>query len=203
MSRLAPFEGVRLLLVDGNNLLHRTAAGPGPVGARILLARLRAAMPPGMEAIVVLDGPPDPGAPMREAAGPNVEIRHAGRHSADDVIVRLVQERPPFERARVVAVSDDRALRDRVTGLGGIARRLDWIESSLALPPRGPRAPAGSSIASARPPRSAPGKPGPGMGQGAAKGAEEDPDESARPRWQPGRGATRKRGNAHRGRPDR
>jgi len=199
MSPGPAFGEVRLLLVDGNNLLHRVAGGPGLVAARLLLGQLRATMPPGMSAIVVLDGPPDPGGPMREAVGKSLEIRHAGRLSADDVIVGLVAAQSFDGRARTVAVSDDRALRDRVSRLGGLARRLQWLEESLALPRRGPRSAAGSSIAGARPALPAARR----SAAAPAAGAADDPDSSSPRRWEPGRGATRKRGNAHRGRPDR
>src|SRR3989304_2735993 len=100
MSEKTPFVEVGLVVVDGNNLLHRTAGGPGPPAARLLLARLRAALPAGVRAIVVLDGPPDPGGPLREVIGPSLEVRHSGRQSADDVIVAIVgqqayADRPP------------------------------------------------------------------------------------------------------------
>ena len=199
MSTEAPFSDVRLLIVDGNNLLHRVAGGPGQVAARLLLGRLRAAMPPETRAIVVLDGSPDPRAPMRETAGRNLEIRHAGRRSADDVIVDLVAEQPFSGRSRTVVVSDDRALRDRVSRLGGLARRLQWLDGSLALPPRGPRAPAGTTLAGPRPARPAPTR-NPAAG---AAGPADQPDDGGAPRWEPGRGATRKRGNPRRGHPDR
>jgi hypothetical protein len=209
MSPATPFGEVHLLLVDGNNLLHRTAGGPGIVTARLLLGRLRAVMPASMKAIVVLDGPPDPGAPMREAAGSSLEIRHAGRHSADDIIVGLVADQSYQDRARTVVVSDDRALRDRVAHLGGLARRLQWLDGSAALAPRGPRSAPGESVAGPRPPR--PARPSPGhdphrSSSGAAAGPEPGPEggpgEADEHRWEPGRGATRKRGNAHRGRPE-
>jgi hypothetical protein len=189
MNPPTPFAGVELLLVDGNNLLHRVAGGPGPVAARLLLGRLRAAMPPTTRAIVILDGSPDPRAPMREAAGRNLEMRHAGRFSADDVIVDLVAEQPFARRSQTVVVSDDRALRERVSRLGGLARRLHWLEETLALPPRGPRSAAGTGLGGSRPSPTV-----------AAPG---EPDDGATPRWEPGRGATRKRGNPRRGHPDR
>jgi hypothetical protein len=156
-------------------------------------------MPPTTRAIVVLDGSPDPRAPMRETAGRNLEMRHAGRFSADDVIVNLVTEQPFALRSQTVVVSDDRALRDRVSRLGGLGRRLHWLEESLALPPRGPRSAAGTGLGGSRPVRRAPAA-GPGAPGG---GGTEDPDEGGAPRWEPGRGATRKRGNPRRGRPDR
>jgi hypothetical protein len=199
MNQPLAFADVELLLIDGNNLLHRTAGGPGEVAARILLAQLRAAMPPDMDAVVVLDGPPDPGGPMREMAGRHLQIRHAGRLSADDVIVGLVTARSFAQRPRTTVVSDDRALRDRVTRLGSLARRLQWLTDLLAMPPRGPRAAAGTTIAGSRPQRPAPMRP-PEAPESAPMKDGEGPEER---RWQPGRGATRKRGNARRGRPRR
>ncbi|MGH2408010.1 MAG: hypothetical protein ACRDF7_08040 [Candidatus Limnocylindrales bacterium] len=196
MNELAAFDDVELLLIDGNNLLHRTAGGPGEAGARILLARLRAVMPVHMEAVVVLDGPPDPGAPMREQASRHLQIRHAGRLSADDVIVGLVADRSFVQRPRTTVVSDDRALRDRVTRIGGLARRLAWLIVRLEMPPRGPRVAPGSSIAGSRPRRPAPARPPEPTDDASTKDADAVPER----RWQPGRGATRKRGNAHRGR---
>lgn len=191
MSAGAPFAEIGLLIVDGNNLLHRTAGGPGPTAARLLLSRLHAALPTGVRGTVVLDGPPDPGGPMREALGPNLEVRHSGRQSADDVIVAIVDQQPHGERVRIIVVTDDRILTERVRRLGGRARRLDWLQASLELPRRGPRLPPGSSIGSSRPPRPA------GPPPTSAPTGEED----ERPAWRPGRGATRKRGNPRRGRP--
>src|SRR3970040_30349 len=68
MSEKAPFPEVGLVVVDGNNLLHRTAGGPGPTAARLLLARLRAALPAGVPAIVVLGARARPGRPPRRRA---------------------------------------------------------------------------------------------------------------------------------------
>jgi len=191
MSEKTPFVEVGLVVVDGNNLLHRTAGGPGPTAARLLLARLRAALPAGVRAIVVLDGPPDPGGPLREVIAPSLEVRHSGRQSADDVIVAIVDQQSYADRARTIVVTDDRALTERVRHLGGRARRLDWLQAILEPPRRGPRLPPGSGIAPSRPPRPplAAGAPAPGSE------ADEEPD---RPSWRPGRGATRKRGNPRR-----
>src|SRR3990170_3969759 len=119
MSEKTPFVEVGLVVVDGNNLLHRTAGGPGPTAARLLLARLRAALPAGVRAIVVLDGPPDPGGPLREVIAPSLEVRHSGRQSADDVIVAIVDQQSYADRARTIVVTDDRALTERVRHLGG------------------------------------------------------------------------------------
>src|SRR3990172_3671004 len=81
MSEKTPFVEVGLVVVDGNNLLHRTAGGPGPTAARLLLARLRAALPAGVRAIVVLDGPADPGGPLRVVIAPSPHVRHPLPHS--------------------------------------------------------------------------------------------------------------------------
>ena len=191
MSEKAPFAEVGLIVVDGNNLLHRTAGGPGPTAARLLLARLRAALPAGVRAIVVLDGPPDPGGPLREVIGPSLEVRHSGRQSADDVIVAIVDQQSYADRARTIVVTDDRALTERVRHLGGRARRLDWLQAILEPPRRGPRLPPGSGIAPSRPPR-------PPLAAGASAPGSEADEEPDRPSWRPGRGATRKRGNPRR-----
>jgi len=139
VTRRGPSTGIRLagieeLLVDGNNLLHRTAGRADPSARHELLARLRAALPPGLRAVVVLDGPPDPGAPLAQRVSAQLEVRHSGRRDADDLIVTLLGDRPAGSRARVVVVSDDRALRDRVARLGVTAYRLDWLTELLPRP---------------------------------------------------------------------
>jgi hypothetical protein len=165
--------GVELLLVDGNNLLHRESgsAGSGPV--RGLLARLQSAVPAPVHTIVVLDGHAAPGSSSMNRVGPRLELRHARSQSADDLIVQLATAHSPVGRAGVVVISDDRALRDRVTTAGCRARRLVWLQELL------------------RPRRAGP-DPRPAV---PAEGA---PDDDERPAWRPGRGATRKKGNPRR-----
>lgn len=176
----ARFAGLDELLVDGNNLLHRTAGSAGPVARHELLARLRATLPPGLRAVVVLDGPPDPGAPLAQRVSPQLEVRHSGRSDADSLIVALVQAWPASTRARVAVVSDDRALRDRVHQHGGVPYRLAWLTDVL-VPLRAPVPPAphDASLRGAH-------------GPGSDEDAEREP-------WAPGRGATAKRGNPRRG----
>src|SRR3989304_1391435 len=180
MSEKTPFVEVGLVVVDGNNLLHRTAGGPGPTAAAPLLARRRAALPAGVRAIVVLDGPPDPGGPLREVIAPSLEVRHSGRQSAGDVIGGIVGQPAYAHRPRTIVVPADRALTERVRHLGGRARRLDWLQAILEPPRRGPRLPPGSGIAPSPPP------PPPPAAGAPAPGSEAD-EEADRPSWRPGR----------------
>jgi hypothetical protein len=176
----ARFAGLDELLIDGHNLLHRTAGGAGPVARHELLARLRATLPPGIRAVVVLDGPPDPGAPLAQRVSPQLEVRHSGRSDADGLIVALVQARPAAVRVRVAVVSDDRALRDRVRQQGGATYRLAWLTDVLRpLRPAVPPAAPGTTH------------------RGAPDLGEEG--EAEREPWAPGRGATTKHGNPRRG----
>jgi hypothetical protein len=105
-------------------------------------------------------------------AGPDVEVVHAGG-SADDALVELVRALPATLVVRTVLVTDDRALADRVRHAGVISRRLDWMVGLLQ--------PAASQPLT------------PSRQRAAREAAEEDDDE--RRSWQPGRGATRKKGN--------
>lgn len=202
MSARAPFDEISFLVIDGNNLLHRTAGGPGPSAARVLIPRLRTVLPSGVRVSLVLDGMPDPGAPIREHVG-QIEIRHAGRRSADDAIVEAVEQGAFGDRPRTIVVTDDRALADRVKRLGALHRRVDWLQDALELARRGPRAPGpGTSPAGApigrpgiRPPRATGPAIEPAPGQPA--------DDAERTPWSPGRGATKKRGNPMRRRSSR
>jgi len=188
-----PFAEVGRLLIDGNNLLHRLSGTAAPGAVRLLVARLNATIPRTVETLVVLDGPPDPGGPMHERIRAGLELRHAGRIDADGAIVRMVQEQPYAARPRTVVVTDDRALVERVRRAGGRTERLHWLESLLdgRSPTQGRQ--RGSSVARSRPlptgraPAPAPGPSGNGS----------EPEDRAP--WKPGRGATRKRGNPHRG----
>ncbi len=163
-----PFAGLDELLIDGNNLLHRVAGSVEPRARHELLATLRARLPPRLHTVLVLDGPPDRGAPLAQRISPTLEVRHAGRTDADSAIVALLESRPYPARARIAVVSDDRALRDRVRRAGGATRRLAWLSEAWAPRPGG----------------SAP--------------EEEGEEEAPREPWRPGRGATTKHGNPRR-----
>jgi hypothetical protein len=194
MSGDEPWAGVSRLLVDGNNLLHRTTGGVEAASRRLVLSRLRAALPDSVLATLILDGMPDPGAPHGERIGRNLEVRHAGRLSADTLIVELVAGEPFEARAGIVVVTDDRALGDRARTQGALVRRLDWLQRLLLDADRGithgpsPGAPRGSTLGHRRPPPAA---------LDHRDGSDDARTDDRQP-WRPGRGATRKRGNPRR-----
>lgn len=216
MTRSDPWEGVGVLLVDGNNLLHALEGHAGPVAVRGFLARLTDRVPPGVEATVVLDGSPDPGTPMSTRLRRGLAIRHSGRSSADSLIVQLVEGHPYLLRAEIVVVTNDAELSDRVRRAGARPRPVAWLALRLTESRRPPAAP-GTTIGGPRPGIDRrPGGPAPGQDHrghgkraggsprdsGPGRGAERDAggdEEHPREPWRPGRGATRKRGNPRRG----
>ena len=171
----AEFAAIDRLLIDGNNLLHRVSGSVGPGALRGLLARLSGAIPAHVTTIVMLDGHSAPGTGRSQKVAPNLEIRHSGSWSADDALLKLVSEWP----AGTTLVSDDRALRDKAMSLGAHAQRLQWLEGVLGQTT--PQAGIGS------------GNRGPSVPRQSAQ--SEEPERAP---WQPGRGATRKRGNPRR-----
>ena len=188
MSRID--DELQLLLVDGDNLMHRLRGGRDDAGLAWLIPRLRTCLAPGATAILVLDGHPFPGEPPRKTVAPGVELRHAGRVDADTAIVEILEARPFIDRARTAVITDDRGLTERAKRVGGLTRRLDWLRDRLERPPTG--------LAAARPPI---GRPGSGLGSGRPPRGGSPPASSDDPRpWRPGRGATAKRGNPRRGR---
>lgn len=174
-------EGSIVLLIDGNNLLHRVAGSVEPGAQRLLLARLRGAIPATLATVLMLDGHADSGTNWTEKVGLGLEIRHSGAMSADDAILRLIDKYPPSERSGITVVSDDRRLTDRARHLGAHTQRLAWLESVIGMP--GSR---GAAIGAGKAPT--------GGGQPAADQVTTDDREP----WRPGRGATRKRGNPRR-----
>ena len=196
-----------LVLIDGDNLLHRVRGTRDEAGLHWLLPRLRAWRPPDVHIVVMLDGHPDTGIGPRTRVAPGIESQHSGSVDADTAIVGIVRARPYAERSRTLVISDDRALGDRVRHVGGYVRRLDWLTSQL-MRADGPAAPA---------PQTQPGATGPGQTRRSGIGAGRSPrrtvrgpaptaapgagtgDETEREPWTPGRGATRKRGNPRRG----
>jgi hypothetical protein len=178
-----PFAGVSQLLIDGNNLLHRTSGGAGPAQVRLLLARLRGKAPAGVTTTVMLDGHPAPGTGRSHLLTTGLQVRHAGDRSADDALIGLVRAEPAFARASLLVVSDDRALVERARSLGARTQRLAWLEALLQGPAGGAPARVGMG---ARPPKPIPTTP------------VQPDDDDERPAWQPGRGATRKKGNPRR-----
>lgn len=181
-----PLAGASRLIVDGTNLLHaiRRSAEPAPSAA--IVGRLRGLVPPAVAIVVVLDGPPDRGlGTSRLASG--VTVRHAGREPADALVERLVAERPEG----TVVVTDDRQLAASVRRAGAESVANAWLVGRLG------RARL-SAPASGRPLPPAPSPAASGSPAAERAGVGADDDDARRP-WQPGRGATRKRGNPRRG----
>ena len=178
-----PFATTDRLLVDGTNLLHAMQKRAGPAPPAAVLGRLRAAVPGSIGIELIFDGAPDRGLRgQRIAAG--INVRYGGRRPADDLLRSLVDEvrtSPGGAAAtsRILVVSDDHALRASLTERGARTAGTAWLigrldRSKLAAP----------SVGNKRPP---------------AAPRVDDPDGA--PRWAPGRGATRKKGNPRRGRP--
>jgi len=167
--------------VDGTNLLHAMARRDGAAPPAALIGRLRGAIPPAIGIEIVFDGAPDPGMRGQRVAG-GLIVRHAGRRTADEVLVALVEEVRVAAGAgatsAILVVSDDHALRAELRRRGARTAGTAWLLGRLARPRL-----ASPSVGNRRPP------PGP----------RAEPED--RPGWKPGRGATVKRGNPCRGRP--
>src|SRR6185312_5888338 len=86
-----PLIGVERLLLDGNNLLHAISVGPAAAPQAALIGRLRAVIPPDIRIEIVFDGPPDKGLHGTRLAH-GLTVRHAGRLTADALLLRLVME---------------------------------------------------------------------------------------------------------------
>lgn len=170
--------------MDGTNLLHAMARRDGAAPPAALIGRLRGAVPAAVGIEIVFDGAPDPGMRGQRVAG-GLIVRHAGRRTADEVLIALVEEARvaagPSATSAILVVSDDHALRAELRRRGARTAGTAWLLGRLARPRL-----ASPSVGNRRPP------PGP---HPEPEGAED------RPGWKPGRGATVKRGNPCRGRP--
>jgi YacP-like NYN domain len=179
-----PLSATSRLIVDGSNLLPALAGGGDRVPPAALIGRLRAAIPASVGIELVFDGPPEAGLRgERIAAG--LSVRHAGRRSADDAIVGLVDQARAVSGsggvAGVLVVTDDRELRTAVQAMGARTAGTQWLlgrldRARLSAP----------SVGNRRPPTTTP--------------PARDVDDHRVP-WKPGRGATTKRGNPRRRRP--
>jgi predicted RNA-binding protein with PIN domain len=179
---------LELLLIDGDNLLHAVRGRRDQGGTAWLLPNLARWRRDGVRIIVVFDGHPAPGEPMRQRAL-GMEIRHAGSRSADDAIIELLSAMPYAERSRAAVVTRDRGLRDRVGQVRAQTRTPDWLLRGIRDAQR-------------RVSRGAAAGPPVGIGQGRVPRPTGPPtpsdDGGERQPWRPGRGATRKRGNPSR-----
>jgi rRNA-processing protein FCF1 len=188
-STRSPLEGTTRLLVDGTNLLYRIGQG-GSGGSRgaappaAVIGRLRAAIPGTVTIDLVFDGVGH-GVFGRVAQG--MTVRYAGRRTGDDVILDLTSEAAmqagsgPTGASRVLVVTNDRELRERLHVKGARTVPLQWLMNRLDLP----------VIASA-----APGNKRAPIGTGSAPASHDGDEADHRPGWKPGRGATTKTGPA-------
>jgi hypothetical protein len=180
-----PLNGTDRLILDGSNLLHALARRSGPAPQAALIGRLRAAIPASIGVELVFDGAPEIGLRgERIAAG--LRVRHAGRRSADEVLVDLVDQARaavgPAAAVAVLVVTDDRDLRTAIHAKGARTAGTAWLLGRLDRPRL-----AAPSVGNRRPP--------------APPSTGSEPDDTDRPPWKPGHGATVKRGNPRRRRP--
>jgi hypothetical protein len=183
---------LELLLVDGDNLLHRVRGRRDEGGVAWLLPRLAAWRPADLRIVVVLDGHPAPGVSSRSLVRGGVEVRHAGSRSADDLIISLLEAMPYGQRSRSAVVTGDRALRDRARAAEAVCHTPDWLTHRLADPTHLSHRPGTAPVGIGRGRRPRPTLPDARPADGSA-GTEDDVEG-----WKPGRGSTRKRGNPHR-----
>jgi rRNA-processing protein FCF1 len=187
--RRSPLDGTDRVIVDGTNLLYRIGAkAGGPAPASAVVGRMRGAIPTAIAIDLVFDGV---GHGIFGRLAQNMLVRYSGKRTADDVILDLVSDAAmqghggPAAADRVLVVSSDRPLRDRVAARGGRSVPLQWLTARLDLPQPAPGESRG------RPPTIGAGRPK----GGAAGTTAGDPD---RPAWKPGRHATAKVGPARR-----
>jgi rRNA-processing protein FCF1 len=179
VSDRTSFVAIEVLLIDGNNLLHRLSGSADPAALRGLLPRLATAIPEEVGTVLMLDGHPAPGSGRATRVRRGFEVRQSGSRSADDALLDLVRATHAGSRAMTTVVTDDRSLTDRIRHLGAHTQRLAWLAGILG---------AGESTGSA-------------IGSGARRDQRPSEPEAAeieRTPWRPGRGATRKRGNPRR-----
>ncbi len=188
MSRDGGVDDVDLLLIDGDNLLHAVRGSRDHGGVAWLLPRLSGWRPLHLRIVIGLDGHAAPGEASRTRATRGIEFHHSGRRSADDMLIDLLEAQPYDARSRTVVVTRDRSLQARAAKAGGTSRSVEWLMRLVAGGPRrpvsGPK-PKLVGIGQGKPPRRRHFDP-------------PDPDAGDRPSWEPGRGATRKKGNPKR-----
>ena len=141
-STRSPLDGTTRLLVDGTNLLYRIGPG-GSSGSRAaappaaIIGRLRAAIPGTVTIDLVFDGVGH-GVFGRVAQG--MTVRYAGRRTGDDVILDLTSEAAmqagpgPTGATHVLAVTNDRELRERLHVKGARTVPIQWLLNRLDLP---------------------------------------------------------------------
>ena len=193
-------EGVERMVVDGTNVLHMLRRSASPLPPATLIGRLRAIVPAGVSVVVILDGSPEHGLVSRRVAA-GVEVRYSGRWTADEVIARLVEHDYAASSQGTLVVTDDIALSSTVRRAGGRTVRNTWLSNRLdrqwlSAPSAGRPGPQGGGSGAS-------GSGGPSTQVGAGAGPVRpapaaDSGDADGPRWEPGRGATKKHGNGKR-----
>ncbi len=181
-----PLAATQRLLIDGTNLLHAMTRARDAAPPAALIGRLRGVIPAGTAIELVLDGPPEPGL-RNERIASGVSVRYSGGRTADEVIIRLVDDVRLVDGSdgtvTLLVVTDDRDLRHAARLRGARTAGSHWLLGRLDA-----RRLAAPSIGNPRPARGS----GPRPADGSPEGDGPDVD---RPGWKPGRGATAKRGN--------
>jgi hypothetical protein len=184
-----PLANTVRLLIDGTNLLHSISRSSGAAPAATLIGRLRAVVPAPIAIELVFDGPPERGL-RGERIASGVSVRYGGPRSADAVILSLVEEvrqvDGPDGTAGLLVVTDDRDLKYGARMRGARTAGSAWLLGRL-----GSGRLSAASIGNPRARRPIP-------STSAASQSDGDPAETDRVGWQPGRGATAKRGNPRR-----
>ena len=182
-----PLASTEWLLVDGTNLLHALSQSKVAAPRSALIGRLRGAVPASVAIDVVFDGPSEPGL-RGERIASGLRVRYSGGRTADDVLLSLVDETRANDgalgTAAILVITDDRDLRHALQAKGARTARTAWLLGRLERTTRstGPRPPSQGSTS--------------GKGPRPQPGSEEDPENEGR--WEPGRGATVKKGNPRR-----
>ena len=189
MSGRGGADELDLLLIDGDNLLHDVRGRRDEGGVAWLLPRLSGWRPPHLRIVLGLDGHPAPGEANRARITRGIEFHHAGRRSADDMLIDELKAQPYTARSRTAVVTRDRGLQARATRAGGQTRSVDWLMRQVSPPSRSASGPSSGS----RPVRVGQGKP---PRQHPTVTPDADDERSS---WSPGRGATKKKGNPKRG----
>jgi predicted RNA-binding protein with PIN domain len=180
-----PLASTEWLLVDGTNLLHALSKSTVAAPRSALIGRLRGAVPPSVAIDVVFDGPAEPGL-RGERIASGLRVRYSGGRTADAVLLSLVEQTRATDGAEgtaaMLVVTDDRDLRHGLQLRGARTARTSWLLGRLDRTIRG----------SSRP------RPAPPPSRGPAVPGDDGDGDDDGPRWEPGRGATVKKGNPRR-----
>lgn len=188
-----PLATTEWLLIDGTNLLHALSKSKVAAPRSALIGRLRGVVPPSIAIDVVFDGPADPGL-RGERIASGLRVRYSGGRTADAVLLSLVDETRandgPLGTAAILVVTDDRELRLGLRTKGARTAGTAWLLGRLDRPTsnRAARAARATAAANQRPARPT----------DAGSSADPDGDDRDEIRWEPGRGATVKKGNPRR-----